>query len=150
MTVQPWSFQLRLVCTELPENFQLQFRLSNSGTGPMVVFTHEFLPWLAVTPCIHLSVSPVLWVVVHPLSSPLLWIQEVLLIFQSVQLFACRQDGVVTSKFLTCRTRNWKSPYDFLETTKGMTHERKNGQAELHKFKMFCSIKTAVDSDTEK
>lgn len=44
-----------------------------------------------------------------PVSSPVYWIQEKLLIFQFVQLFSFCQDGAMTSKLLTSRSGNQKS-----------------------------------------
>ena len=57
---------------------------------PASVSASEFLLQETTTPCISLSVSPIFRVVKHKtLCFPLLWIQEELLIFQSVHLFTC-------------------------------------------------------------
>ena len=51
-------------------------------------------PWLPVFTCLF---SPILWAIVCPVSSPLLQIQEALVIFQSVQIFTYLLDGVAPS-----------------------------------------------------
>ena len=60
--------------------------------------------------CIYLLVSLIWGAVLCSVTSLLLWLQGELLIFQFAQLSTCWEDGVVNSKLLTCKTRNWKSP----------------------------------------
>lgn len=76
---------LQVIYTEPPTICWWQFRFFFPGTNSEVFSTQESLLWEAMTP-IHLSVSPILGAVICPASSPLLRIQEGLLIFQSIQV----------------------------------------------------------------
>ena len=100
VTGSPWGFQLSelsAVCqvqSFLPEHCFLQHKSSTPGSS-------HFL---------YSPVSPILWAADCPVSSPFLWTQEKLLMFQPVQLFTYCLDGLAVSKLLICRTRNQKSP----------------------------------------
>lgn len=90
-----------------------------SSSITVQVFLHQhWLPgqFLPVSLCpiscdsLYLPDSPTLGAVACPMTSPLLQIQEELLIFHSVQFFMCF-DGVAMFKLLTWRTRNQKSVF---------------------------------------
>ena len=100
MTGSPLEFlTLRIIHTEPPAICQIWFKFSCLVQVLLEVSTPEFLLWSAVTPCICLSVSPISEIC--PGFFPLLWIQEELLVFQSVWFFTCCQDGLATFKRLT-------------------------------------------------
>lgn len=85
-----------------PAIYQFQFSFSVVPTLALVS-THVSPLQYGVAPCIHLLISPVLGAAVYSVSSPLFQIQEEL-IFQSIHLFTCYLDGVLTTKLLTHRT----------------------------------------------
>lgn len=57
--------------------------------------------------CIHLLVSPILELAVCPVSSPLLWIQEELLAFQSFFYYYLLLAWSVTFKLLVLELGDW-------------------------------------------
>lgn len=91
---------LRLVCAEPLTIRQLRFLVSHAALG----FQGRSLFQEAVTPTICLLL--ILEAVVCPVSSLLLQIQDEMLIFKSVQLFASCWDRVVTSKLFARGTGN--------------------------------------------
>lgn len=96
--------------------------LSTLSLQPFMNYSSGFLPrhWFAqwfpllglwsgkLLLSVFVCLSPILGAEVCPMSSSLLWIQDEMLIFQSVQHFTC-WEPVVTSMLLTCRTITWKS-----------------------------------------
>lgn len=79
---------VRIVHTEPPAIRQFQFGVSYCSWFSCQFLCMRQLRWV-VTPSVYLSDSSVLEIAVWTVSSPLLWIQEELLILQSVQSFIC-------------------------------------------------------------
>lgn len=97
---------LRLVHTEPLVINQLQFWFSSPGTGSHSSFCFCLCSrkmWLPVFACLSLQFGECFALCPH-----LSLIQEDLLVVQFVQVFICFQDGVATSKLITCGTGNQK------------------------------------------
>lgn len=99
----PWSFS-HLEVSSLSLHQFINYSSGFLTLVPKVVSAHEFLLWWVLTPFICLSVSPVLEKAVVFVLSSLLWIQNTLLIFQSVKLFPVKNKCGLPRPF----TWNWK------------------------------------------
>lgn len=82
MTGSIQSYKVSFIHIEPLPIYQLQFRFSIQTLVPTVISTPK-------SPSICMPVSPILGTEVCPMSSPLIWIQDETLIFQSVQHFTC-------------------------------------------------------------
>ena len=105
--ITPEFFTFRVVRTEPSPICPLQFRFSYPGAGSGGGFCASLCSGelrLSVFACPSLHY----WGQQFTLCPPLPYGSKnsCLLIFQSVQLFTCYQDGAVTSKLLTSRTGN--------------------------------------------